>query len=106
MSEKEPNEKISHIGGILGGLLEHNPTINKRMSQCQLWDKWPQIVGKSISNHAKPLRIKNTFLIIEVENSSWIQELIFQKETLLSRIHNYISEELITDLRFELKGRS
>ena len=91
--------KPKPIKDILSNLLkgssfkEINETIN--ISRA-----WKNIVGKTISQNTKIKSIKNGKLTIKTANPIWRNELIFQKEDLLSRLKKEEPELYIKEIEF------
>ena len=72
---------------------EINETIN-------IGAAWTSIVGKTISQNTKVLSIKNGKITIKTANPIWRNELIFQKEDLLSRLKKEEPELYIKEIEF------
>ena len=72
---------------------EINETIN-------IGAAWTSIVGKTISQNTKVLSIKNGKITIKTANPIWRNELIFQKENLLSRLKEEKPELNIKEIEF------
>lgn len=62
---------------------------------------WDEIVGAEIAKRAKPDSVRKGILFVKVSNSAWAQELTFQKDIILKRLNNYVSDENpVHDVRF------
>ncbi|MDP7465214.1 MAG: DUF721 domain-containing protein [Candidatus Marinimicrobia bacterium] len=61
---------------------------------------WTGIVGKTISNNTEIKSIKNGKITIKTANPIWRNELIFQKEDLLSRLKEEEPELNIKEIEF------
>ena len=61
---------------------------------------WTGIVGKTISNNTEIKSIKNGKITIKTTNPIWRNELIFQKEDLLSRLKEEEPELNIKEIEF------
>jgi len=68
-----------------------------------LQKSWPQIVGPGISQHSKIMYVKNDRLYIEVDSSTWLNELSFMKEDILRKIKLMISDVLINEIWFKVR---
>ncbi len=73
------------------------------LSLERLKKEWEKIVGKNIAKHSFPTFIKNKKLYIEVDSPIWSNELIFQKENIITIINNYYKKEIIKDIFFKIK---
>lgn len=77
--------------------------LEEKLAPFMFFSEWPNIVGSQIAKHAKPDTLKNGILFIEVDSSSWAQELIFQKELILKRLQKNTSDDVeIRDLYFNV----
>jgi len=50
---------------------------------------WAEIVGEAIAQRSRPEYVKNGSLIVRVKDSTWAQELSFQKNVILNRVRKY-----------------
>lgn len=66
---------------------------------------WADIVGDEIAQRATPECIKNRVLVVRVSDSSWAQELSFQKRAILTRLKRHLNaDEVIDDVIFYVAG--
>ena len=73
-----------------------------RLWEYRLKERWAGIVGMSIAAHTRPDRIKFRKLYVIVENSVWLQQLMFLKPTLLEKINAAMEQPLINDMAFRI----
>jgi len=64
---------------------------------------WEDIVGEKISRRSKALYAKNGKLVVEVENTAWMNELAFLKVNIIEKINKRIGQWIIEDIVFLLK---
>ena len=96
---------LSPVGQILAKILRRSG-LDQKLAKYQFIEFWPQIVGKVIAERAKPEAIRNGVLIVRVENSSWAQELSFQKKIIQSRLNNFLgAEQAVNDIHFYVIGQ-
>ena len=69
----------------------------------KLMARWETIVGQAIAQHAQPVRMQRTTLVLTVTNHAWMQELGFLKQDILKKISAAFPRLVIKELRFELK---
>ena len=60
------------------------------------------MVGEVLAAHTSPSRIKFRKLYVTVENSVWLHQLTFLKETLLEKIRSEIGQDLVTEIIFRV----
>ncbi len=78
---------------------EHN--FSKKINDFKLFDYWTEIVGKDVSAHAKPKRLKNKALYISVSDSIWANELSIMSQSIIEKINNYLCDEVVNELRIK-----
>jgi len=64
---------------------------------------WEGVVGKRISEKTKPLYASKRKLVIEVENSTWMNELLFLKTGIIRKLNKELGSWVIDDILFLLK---
>ena len=85
--------------------------IGEQVARYQFVLDWEKIVGPKIASCSRPHSLERGILVIRVLNSEWAQELVFQKDLLLSRLARYASESgdsetgRVTDIRFVVGPR-
>jgi len=65
---------------------------------------WEEIVGKNISSHAKPAFFKYGKLFINVDSSSWLNELKFLKEKIKEKINKKLGTNKVKEIYFKING--
>lgn len=85
-------------------LLEAMGGSRERGSLAALWEHWAQVVGDDVASRVSGCRHKGATLILEVEDNLLMQELMFEVETILARVNDFLGREYFTDLRFSLAG--
>jgi predicted nucleic acid-binding Zn ribbon protein len=63
---------------------------------------WQAAAGEALARHSRPGKLRRGQLEITVSNSTVLQELSFQKQTILARLQAHISDARIRDLRFRI----
>ena len=96
-------KQIESVGNILSRILEKKK-FKKIIEQQHLLEEWSNIVGDVIAEKAVAKMIKKGRLIIEVQNSLWMQELSFMREELLEKVKNCPGGEEVEEIQFIPKG--
>ncbi|MEK7275616.1 MAG: DUF721 domain-containing protein [Candidatus Desantisbacteria bacterium] len=99
-----------HIGVILSRLLQRikvfdegrKVPLTKKISEGTIIQKWTEIVGKVISSHTQPLRVKERLLFVGVDSSIWANELSLLKMQIISDINKTIGQNMISDIHFKI----
>lgn len=75
--------------------------IDKQIARYQFVLRWPEIVGPDIARLTRPECIRNGALVVRVANSTWAQELSFQKEAILRRLKKFTDSDVaVSDVQF------
>lgn len=72
----------------------------KKFDQHRVFLKWTELVDQQTAKCARPLKIVNDVLWVEVDNSAWVQQLQFQKLELLDALNDHLRVSYFTDIKF------
>lgn len=100
MAGARKNRK-NDIAGVLPSLLRDNGW-EKQLDLHSVFPNWQKLVGNEISEHAQPLKIERGVLWIEVENSSWLQQLQYEKLDLLENLNRFLKLSTLNDIKMIL----
>ena len=70
-----------------------------KFDQHRVFLVWSEIVDSETGAHARPLKIVNDVLWVEVDNSAWVQQLQFKKLELLDLLNHHLRVSYFTDIR-------
>ena len=90
---------MAHIKELLSHLIKARPDNWK----TKLLIQWDSIVGH-LKTNVRLEKIYENSLVLSVEDSSWMQELYYLSEVLLTTINDNLDKPRITSLRFKNKG--
>jgi hypothetical protein len=65
---------------------------------------WEKAVGEQVARLAKPLRVREGTIFVEVESHVLAQELNMLKEEYIRKINDLLGEERVRDIRFRVGG--
>lgn len=74
--------------------------IETRMKNWQIVEKWTEIVGKRIAQHAEATGVDTDNLFVEVDNPVWQSQLFLMKDTIIKKLKKYNVN--IKDIKFRL----
>lgn len=88
---------FNSVNDILGVLqlqakLQEQPF--QRLLKC-----WPEVVGKVIAAHTRPLSIQRDVLRVATSSAAWAQNLTFERRRLLVKLNTVLPTPLV-DIRF------
>ena len=75
---------------------------NQTSSTASVDKRWQQVVGDSLGTRSKPGILRRGVLEIIVQNSSVMQELVFQKSKILKKFKADKETSEIVDLKFKI----
>ena len=71
------------ILAVLQALQEKHPSLGKRIREAEAMERWEAAVGPGIAKHARPLRVVDGVLWVEVSHPAWRSELHYRKRQIL-----------------------
>jgi hypothetical protein len=74
----------------------------KQLDLYSLFLKWKKIVDKTTAQHARPLKIVRNVFWVEVDNSSWMHQLQFQKVQILESLNDALTLSRLKEIKFIL----
>jgi predicted nucleic acid-binding Zn ribbon protein len=95
---------MEQIGEFLGKALRRMDRPEAAMAW--LSSAWPQIVGKSLAEHARPLRCQSGCLELAADAKPWQRQLESMKREICARINQAWGGKLVSEVRFTPVGDS
>lgn len=80
--------------------------LRERVQALRALLNWREAVGDTVANAAYPEALKGGKVFVAVKSSAWIQELTFQKQTVLNRLNEYAGAPIFTEIIFRVQPRS
>jgi hypothetical protein len=68
------------------------------MQALQIEDVWEQIMGKTIARYTEKIKIHGSTLYITTTVAPLKQELLYQKEKIISRVNEALGERVIKEV--------
>lgn len=98
-------EQFSKISDILSEAIFDKNSYSYSMKKATAFSFWKDVCGARFSNFSVPYDIKGQTLYVAVKNPQVLQELMFYKANLLSKLKNYFLPLNISveDIRFDYK---
>jgi len=97
-SKKKKHEAVATV---LPDLLREKGW-EKQLDLHSIFPRWGDLVDAEVSDHAQPLKIVKGTLWLEVENSSWLQQLQYRKFELLDTLNQALRLSRLTDIKMAL----
>jgi predicted nucleic acid-binding Zn ribbon protein len=104
---KKKKQKV--VAAVLPGIMRERGW-EKQLDLHSIFPRWVDLVDAEVSDHALPLKIVRGTLWLEVENSSWLQDLQYRKMELLDTLNQSLRLSRLNDIKMVLpvgrkKGR-
>ncbi len=96
--------RTEKIGTTLEALLETLGLADVKRSAL-IFSRWADIAGDALEKTVEPEQFRKGVLHLSVSNHAWAQELHFLKPTFIEKINSMLGENIVTDIRFRVKGR-
>lgn len=83
--------------------------LDRRLDDYRVWQAWDEVVGRTISRNAQPVRLDGSRLIVAVRSSTWLQELSLLQRELVTRLNEWMQREVVRELFFvvgRVEGRA
>ena len=74
--------------------------LDRRLDDYRVWQAWDEVVGRTISRNAQPVRLDGSRLVVTVRSSTWLQELSLLQRELIVRLNEWMQREVVRELFF------
>ena len=68
-------------------------------------ERWPEVVGAEVAEHARPLAIESGRLRIGVDSPGWASHLRWSEEEIVTRIAHLVGEGQVTSVQVRVAAR-
>jgi predicted nucleic acid-binding Zn ribbon protein len=101
MKTPDKRSDFVHIRNILDDVLK--PYRSKPDFELkEVWRLWDEAVGETIAQNARPAAFKTKLLIVHVSSSSWIHQLQFLKNDMITQLNAALGKPLIAEIKFKI----
>jgi len=97
---RNKRKNLQHFGDVLNG--SRRGGLVKNLRRYEPWSCWGDIVGPALAQHTSPAGWHGTTLVINVEHSTWMQELQFMKRDLIAKISESCPNTKLKDIKFQI----
>jgi predicted nucleic acid-binding Zn ribbon protein len=80
--------------------LESQETLKANQRFQKVLSLWPSVVGDAVAAKTQPLGLQQDVLKVAVYNSVWAQNLAYERQRILDKLHQRSPELGLTDIRF------
>jgi predicted nucleic acid-binding Zn ribbon protein len=75
--------------------------LGSKLNSCKIFNYWTDIVGSEIAKNTKPKKLKDHVLYISTVSPIWAGELNLMSQSIISKINEYIKEEVVKTIRIK-----
>lgn len=100
----EERKGPSPVGGLVGSIFE-KLGIAEKVGRAAAAARWDEVVGPEISRRTGEVRVSGRALIVEVESSTWMQELNMRRHQILRELNEGLEEGEIEKIVFVQEGK-
>lgn len=93
---------MKKVGTIIDRVMS-NLGLSRRYREQKALLVWEELVGERIAGKTNPLYARDGNLVVEVENSTWMNELQFLKREIIEKLNKKLGQWVINDIHFLLK---
>jgi predicted nucleic acid-binding Zn ribbon protein len=93
-------EDMDRIGGPLKDLLARL-RLSEPMMGWQAVELWPEVVGERAAAHSRALSFRDGPLVVEVDSSTWMNELTYLKRRVIEELNRRLDGEIVHDVRMQ-----
>lgn len=104
MSRKARSGRLASLGQLLP-LAVKGLRLQRAVTEQHLLGLWPEIAGAKLAAHTRAIKLERGVLVVAVDDSGWLAQLVFLKPKLLARVAGRTKKGAVRDLRFTL-GRT
>ncbi len=96
-NERPRMKQARRVGSLLQELYSQ-PGIGEQLNRHQAWLIWDKLVGEQIAARARPLRLRNDILEVQVDHPVWMQQLQMLKPQILKKLNEQLPNIGIKDI--------
>ena len=101
MKTPDKRSDFVHIGNILDDVLKSYQA-KPDFELKEVWRLWDEAVGEPIAQNARPAAFKGKLLIVHVSSSTWIHQLQFLKNDMITKLNAAVGKPLIEEIKFKI----
>ena len=77
--------------------------IEGRLEEGRLRAEWENLVGATIAERSRPLRVRGKTLLVEVKNSTWMNEIQFHRSEIIRKVNSEFPKLKIGEIRLQIE---
>ncbi len=77
--------------------------LEEKFEEGRLREEWKSVVGEAIADRSRPLRVRGKTLLVEVQNSTWMNEIQFHRNEIVRKVNKEFPKLKIDEIRLQLE---
>lgn len=74
----------------------------KRPGEEEIADAWIEAVGNAAARHSRPVLLKKSVLVVNVDGSAWLYQLSTGKREILEKLGSALKKKTVKGIRFRI----
>ncbi len=103
--KRPPMKQAARVGSLLRQMTTESE-LGRQLNRHQAWLIWDKLVGKQIALRARPLRLRQGILEVQVDHPVWMQQLQMLKPQILKKLNEMVPNAGIEDIYLRQTTRS
>lgn len=95
------SRKSAALGDLLKDALKKLASPSKPSIEAML-AIWEEAVGGAGAKHSRPVAIRKSELIVNVDGSSWLYELTLKKKDILKNMEGKLGKKSLSNIRYRI----
>lgn len=84
-------------------LMTPGAPLSPAYQRFRLEQVWPELVGGSIAQNARPLSFLKGVLTLSVSHPAWVHQLGFLRQDLMDRINSRMGPDWVVEIKFQVR---
>lgn len=90
-------DKPQNAGDIIESL-KRSTSLGTHLEHARIWERWPEVADAEIMAHSRPLGIRESTLLLEVENAVWMHKVSYYKSSIIRGINRLAGREIVSEV--------
>ncbi|MFN7262990.1 MAG: DUF721 domain-containing protein [Pseudobdellovibrionaceae bacterium] len=104
---KKRSSQLTQSLDVLQSLLaKGKDPLSLQFLRWKIWKKWDEFAGPSIAAVSEPVGYRSGVLSIWGKNASWMQQLVFMREPLKTKINSLLEFQYVREIHLTLDRKS
>lgn len=89
------------LEGLLKDVIK-NLSGKDRLGAEEITEAWRSAAGEDAARHSKPVSLKKSTVVVNVDSSGWLYELTIKKKEILRKLEEVLKGKKVKDIRLRI----